>query len=92
MILASVHFTAVLFFFSGVATFVNQFCMVAFFFFGVYGVSNFVSMVVHRENATLLAIIITLFGSVFCGYGLTIADAKSANIYFLWATQFNMCK
>jgi energy-coupling factor transporter ATP-binding protein EcfA2 len=92
MILASVHFTAVLFFFSGVSTFVNQFFMVTFFFFGVYGVSNFVSMVVRRENATLLAVIITLFASVFCGYGLTIKDAKSSNIYFFWTTQFNMCK
>ena len=90
--LAALHFAGVLYFFSGVTTFAFQFGLIFLFFFGVYGVSFLVSMLVRRENATLLAVVICLFASVFCGYGLTVGDSKEWGIYFVWAAQFNMCK
>ena len=64
--------------------------MVMLMVFGVYGISAFVSVVVKRERASLLAVIISLFAAIFCGYGPTLRDAKDNNLYFLWAMQFNM--
>lgn len=47
-------------------------------------------MVSRRENSTLIAVVIALFSAVFCGYGLTVRQAKIWNIYFVWFLQFNM--
>jgi ABC-type multidrug transport system ATPase subunit len=89
--LASLHFSALLYFLSSpVIPFTIQFAVILFCFFGVYGLSAFVSMVVRRENATLLAVVIALFSGVFSGYGLTIQDAKDWGLYFIWCGQFNM--
>jgi ABC-type multidrug transport system ATPase subunit len=89
--LASLHFSALLYFLSApVIPFTIQFAVILFCFFGVYGLSAFVSMVVRRENATLLAVVIALFSGVFSGYGLTIQDAKDWGLYFIWCGQFNM--
>jgi ABC-type multidrug transport system ATPase subunit len=86
--LASLHFAGILFFLSSPTIgFEIEFGVIFLFFFGVYSLSAFVSMVVRRENATLLAVIIALFSSVFCGYGLTIKDATRWGIYFVWAMQ-----
>jgi ABC-type multidrug transport system ATPase subunit len=91
MTLASLHFAGILYFLSAPTIgFEIEFGVIFLFFFGVYSLSAFVSMVVRRENATLLAVIIALFAAVFCGYGLTIHQAKEWGIYFVWAIQFNM--
>lgn len=64
--------------------------MILFMFFGVYGLAAFVSMVTDRQNANLLAVVVSLFSAVLCGYGPTLTKAKSWGVYFLWAIQFNM--
>jgi hypothetical protein len=67
-----------------------MFAVITLMFFGVYGLCAFVSMVVRRENATLLAVVIALFSAVFCGYGITIEDSKEWGLYWIWCLQFNM--
>jgi hypothetical protein len=85
------HFAGILFFLSApTISFAIEFGVIFLFFFGVYSLCAFVSMVVRRENATLLAVIIALFAAVFCGYGLTVDNAREWGIYFVWAMQFNM--
>ena len=91
ILLAGLHFSAVLYYLaSPVVPFGVLFGVIGLFFFGVYGLCSFVSMLVRRENATLLTVVVALFSAVFCGYGLTIKNAKSWGIYFVWAGQFNM--
>ncbi|KAJ3257024.1 hypothetical protein HK103_005008 [Boothiomyces macroporosus] len=91
MIYSSLHFASVLYFFAKpMIPFWVQFSMILLMYFGVYGLSIFVSTIVKRENATLLAVVVALFCAVFCGYGPTITEAKSWGLYFLWAIQFNM--
>ncbi|KAJ3273175.1 hypothetical protein HDV01_004690 [Terramyces sp. JEL0728] len=91
MVYSSLHFASVLYFFAKpMIPFWAQFTMILLMYFGVYGLSIFVSTIVKRENATLLAVVVALFCAVFCGYGPTITQAKSWGLYFLWAIQFNM--
>ena len=91
IVIASMHFSA-LFYCLGhpVLPYWVEFIVVALTFFGVYSLAGFVSMVVKRDSATLLAVVIALFSAVFCGYGLTIKAAKNMRLYFIWCLQFNM--
>ncbi|KAI8910117.1 P-loop containing nucleoside triphosphate hydrolase protein [Gorgonomyces haynaldii] len=83
IILGALHFTGVLFWMaSPITTFRDHYVMIFLMFWGVYGLASFVTMIVRRENATLLA--------VFCGYGISISKATKWGIYFIWALQFNM--
>jgi ABC-type multidrug transport system ATPase subunit len=89
--LAGLHFASVLYFLAApVIPFWVQFAMITLLFYCVFGLASFVSMVVKRENATLLAVVVALFSAVFCGYGPTLADVKKWRLYFLWAISFNM--
>jgi ABC-type multidrug transport system ATPase subunit len=91
IVLAGLHFSALLFYLATpVIPYYIQFGIIVCYVFGVYGLCSFVSMIVRRENATLLAVVVALFSGVFCGYGLTLNDARKWNIYFVWAMQFNM--
>jgi ABC-type multidrug transport system ATPase subunit len=91
IVLAGLHFSALLFYLSTpIIPYYIQFGIIVCYVFGVYGLCSFVSMIVRRENATLLAVVVALFSGVFCGYGLTLNDARKWNIYFVWAMQFNM--
>jgi ABC-type multidrug transport system ATPase subunit len=90
VLLASLHFSAVLFYMSAMPyTYSILFNMIFWMFWGVYGICAFISMVIRRESATLLAVVIALFTTVFCGYGIAIADARRWGVYFVWLTQFN---
>ncbi|KAI8896888.1 hypothetical protein BC833DRAFT_553259 [Globomyces pollinis-pini] len=89
--LASLHFASILYLLAAPQIpFWVQFSMIGLMFFGVYGVASVVSMIVSRENSTLLAVVISLFAAIFCGYGPTLHDARKWNMYWLWAIQFNM--
>ena len=91
IVFASLHFSAILHIISRpIASFSLTFTVIFLMFFGVYGVCCSVSMIVRRENATLLAVVLALFSAIFCGYGITISDAKKWNLYWLWSLQFNM--
>ncbi|KAJ3413478.1 hypothetical protein HDV05_007923 [Chytridiales sp. JEL 0842] len=61
-----------------------QYALVFLNFFGVYGMAVIVSLLVRRENAPLLAVIVGLFSAVFCGYGPTLSSAKSGGYIFLF--------
>ena len=69
IVFASLHFSAVLHLISRpIVSFATTFLVISLMFFGVYGLCCAVSMVVRRENATLLAVVLALFSAVFCGY------------------------
>ena len=91
MALSALHFSALMYAFATpIVPYTYHFLGTFLCYYGVYGLSAFVSMVVKRENATLLAVVIALLSAVFCGYGLTLKKVKSWGIYFFWALQFNM--
>lgn len=56
----------------------------------MYGLCAFVSMVVKRENATLLSVVFSLFSSVFCGYGPTLSEARRYHLLFVWQASYAM--
>ncbi|KAH9275263.1 hypothetical protein BASA83_002498 [Batrachochytrium salamandrivorans] len=90
-VICSLHFTAI---FVVLATpeitFQTQYSMIMLFFFGVYGMSATVSMLVSRQSAPLLGVVVCLFAAVFCGYGPNIRQATHWGVYFIWALSFNM--
>jgi ABC-type multidrug transport system permease subunit len=45
-------------------------------FFCVYGLAAMVSMLVRRENAALLAVIVALIAACLCGYGPSLKQGK----------------
>ncbi|KAL2918456.1 hypothetical protein HK105_201857 [Polyrhizophydium stewartii] len=88
--LSSLHFVALYRFLAHPAmTLENEFVVILLTFFGVYGAAAIVSMLVRRENAGLLSVVVNLFAAVFCGYGPTLLDAKSWGIIFIWELSFN---
>ncbi|KAI8616142.1 hypothetical protein BC830DRAFT_223049 [Chytriomyces sp. MP71] len=66
-----------------------QYALVLFQFWGVYGISCIVSVVVRRENASLLSVVIALFAAIFCGYGPSLVQAKKSGYMFLFEMSFN---
>ncbi|KAJ3347992.1 hypothetical protein HDU83_001647 [Entophlyctis luteolus] len=46
-------------------------------------------MVVRRENASLLAVVISLFASIFCGYGPSLNQAQKSGYLFIFEMSFN---
>ncbi|KAJ3191813.1 hypothetical protein HK101_007396 [Irineochytrium annulatum] len=50
----------------------------------ISGMAVVVSMLVRRENASLLAIIIGLFSAVFCGFGLDLKAAATNGYIFIF--------
>jgi hypothetical protein len=53
----------------------SVFAVVFLFFFCVYGLAAVVSMLVRRENASLLGVVVCLFAAVFNGFGPSLHDA-----------------
>ncbi|KAJ3123543.1 hypothetical protein HK098_001846 [Nowakowskiella sp. JEL0407] len=88
--LSALHFSSMFYYLSQpVFGFAVLYGVIFMKFFGVYGLSSVISMVVARANGPLLAVVFSLFAAVFCGYGPTIRQAKSWNILFLWEISFN---
>ncbi|RKO93382.1 hypothetical protein BDK51DRAFT_26400, partial [Blyttiomyces helicus] len=89
--LSAYHFTAIYYFLAVPRmAFAMQFAIVFLQYFGVYGMAAVISTLVRRENAALLAVVIGMFAAVFCGYGPTVAQAKSSGFFFILAVSFNM--
>ncbi|KAJ3111509.1 hypothetical protein HDU96_005640 [Phlyctochytrium bullatum] len=85
LVLASLHFTAIYVFLARPpipASF--QFGLILLNFFFMYGIAAIVSMIVRRENAPLVTVVVGLFASVFCGFGLTLSDARDGGYIFVF--------
>jgi hypothetical protein len=81
IILAGLHFSAIFVYLATpVISFWVLFGIITLFYFGVFGLSAFVSMIVKRQHSVLLAVVISMFSAVFCGYGPTLQDARRWNI------------
>ncbi|KAJ3175908.1 hypothetical protein HK101_010565 [Irineochytrium annulatum] len=88
ILLASLHFASVYLFLGRFPVPVgSQYALVALNFFCVYGMAAVVSMLVRRENASLLAVVVGLFSAVFCGFGLVVS--ASPLVYLLFDTGGN---
>ncbi|KAI8853994.1 hypothetical protein BC829DRAFT_381042 [Chytridium lagenaria] len=89
-VLTALHFAAI---FCFLATPITPFPLIFsnFFlqFYCVYGLAAVVSMIVRRENASLLAVVTCLFAAVFCGYGPTVRAARRWGIEFIWHLSYN---
>ncbi|KAI8924958.1 hypothetical protein BC831DRAFT_512884 [Entophlyctis helioformis] len=85
LLLSSLHYAAIYrILATPTITFPMVYPIVLLLFFGVYGVSALISMLVSRENARLLSVITNMFIAVFCGYGPTLRQAKNWGIIFIW--------
>ncbi|KAJ3119093.1 hypothetical protein HDU96_000008 [Phlyctochytrium bullatum] len=83
--LSSAHFAALYYLLARPVFSVGlQYALLFLNFFGIYGMSVIVSMLVRRENAPLLAVIIGLFSAVFCGYGPSLTDATESGYVFVY--------
>ncbi|KAI8843068.1 hypothetical protein BC829DRAFT_420151 [Chytridium lagenaria] len=90
LLVSSLHFTALyLVFARPVVSSVEMYGLVLLQFWGVYGMACVISVIVRRENASLLAVVIGLFAAVFCGYGPSLAQAKAWNIVWIYEMSFN---
>ncbi|KAJ3020130.1 UNVERIFIED_CONTAM: hypothetical protein HDU68_010331 [Siphonaria sp. JEL0065] len=86
----ALHFTAVFMLLAKpVISPLTQYVIVLLQYWGVYGMSCLISMVVRRENASLLAVVMCLFASVFCGYGPSIIQAKRWGLSWIMELSFN---
>eukprot|EP00455_Lapot_gusevi_P045021 TRINITY_DN5716_c0_g1_i5.p1 TRINITY_DN5716_c0_g1~~TRINITY_DN5716_c0_g1_i5.p1 ORF type:complete len:859 (+),score=112.28 TRINITY_DN5716_c0_g1_i5:76-2652(+) len=85
----SFHFSAVFYLLaSPIAEYWQIFLIIWMEFFGVYGLAAVISMLVKRENAALLAVVITLFAGVFCGYGPSLKDSRQMGYDFLMEASY----
>ncbi|KAI9330528.1 hypothetical protein BDR26DRAFT_807373 [Obelidium mucronatum] len=88
--LSSLHFTAIYVFFSKPSYAIElQYSLVFLNFLCIYGVAIMVSMVVRRENASLMTVIIGLFLAIFDGFAPTLADARKAGVEFIFSISPN---
>ena len=94
-VISSLHFAALMFLFANPnITFWKFFLITLLQFFCVYGLAYVVAMFVRRENASLFAVVTTIFAAVFCGNGPTLRDARKWGIgwiiemsYDRWAAE-----
>jgi len=64
IVLASLHFSGIYYVLAiPVTSFLGYFWLFTLMYFGVYGMSTCVAMLVRRENAALLATVVALFAS-----------------------------
>ncbi|KAI8929997.1 P-loop containing nucleoside triphosphate hydrolase protein [Entophlyctis helioformis] len=90
ILLSSLHFTALLHVIATpIVNFQSQYLMIMLTFYGVYGMSAVVSMVVAKENSALLSVVVCLFAAVLCGYGPNLNQAETWGISWLFALSFN---
>ncbi|KAJ3179619.1 hypothetical protein HDU87_002825 [Geranomyces variabilis] len=90
LLLSALHFAAIFAFISTpLIDFSAVYAITLLVFWGVYGLATIVSMLVRRENASLLAVVCALFAAIFCGYGPTLANAKQWGVIFIWEMSFN---
>lgn len=69
--------------------FAIQYTLILAQFYGVYGVSAIISLIVRRENASLVAVIVSMVIAILNGYGPKMKNAHSWGIEFLWEMSYN---
>ncbi|KAJ3278858.1 hypothetical protein HDU76_009714 [Blyttiomyces sp. JEL0837] len=90
LILTSLHFTGMYMVLAKpVLDVYMQYAVVFLQFWGIYGMSCVISMIVRRENAALLAVVTGLFAAVFCGYGPNLVQARKWGIMWFFELSFN---
>ncbi|KAI9347665.1 P-loop containing nucleoside triphosphate hydrolase protein [Obelidium mucronatum] len=88
--LASLHFTAMYVYFTKPTYSLElQYVLVLLNFFCIYGVSILVSMLVRRDIAPLMAIIVGLFLALMNGSAPRLIDAQRSGMGFLFALSPN---
>ena len=82
---AALHFTALFYFLAQpIIAFERAFGIILIEFYCVYGLAAIVSMLVRRENASLLAVVVCLFSATFNGFGPSLVQAKEWGVPFFW--------
>ncbi|KAL7748707.1 hypothetical protein RI367_005860 [Sorochytrium milnesiophthora] len=90
LVLSALHFAAVYALLAKPqSSFERQFVIILLEFFGVYGLSAMVSMLVQRQNASIMAVVSCLLAAILCGFGPTLWQAKSWGVMFIWELSFN---
>ncbi|KAJ3192059.1 hypothetical protein HK101_007118 [Irineochytrium annulatum] len=90
LILTSLHFTGMYAILAKpVINIYTQYMLIFLQFWGVYGMSCIISLVVRRENASLLSVVVGLFAAVFCGYGPNLVQARKWGMLWLFELSFN---
>jgi hypothetical protein len=59
-------------------------------YYGIYGISSFVSMIVEPRNATLAAVVLCLFYSVSAGFAITLKQAN--DLHMGWLFNLGFCR
>lgn len=86
--ITSLHYAAFLAYIAKPLTsFWRLYAIVFVLFYCVYGLSSFVSLLVRRENASLLAVIVTLFVGIFNGFGPNVKSMTESG--WLWLLQMS---
>ena len=82
--LSALHFAGTFAFLARpTSNFGNTFVMVLGLFFGVYGLSTFMSMLVDRANAALLGTIASLVVACMCGFGPNLVQGREWGLIFV---------
>ena len=88
--ITSLHFSMFFYVLSRpLITFGKFYFLIFLMFYCVYGLSSLISMIVRRENSSLLAVVICLFAAVFNGFGPSLVDARQWGISFIWEISYN---
>ncbi|KAJ3394171.1 hypothetical protein HDU84_009491 [Entophlyctis sp. JEL0112] len=76
--LSAAHFVGVYFYFAEAPIKPTMIYLLIFLnFFGVYGMGMILSMLLRRENATLVAVVFVLIFEALCGFGPSLTDATN---------------
>jgi hypothetical protein len=88
--ICSLHFAAPLHILAKpMMSFATMYLIVFSLYFGIYGISFFISMLVSGRDAALLAVIVCLFHGVSAGFGYSYRQATNAHIGWLFDMCFN---
>ncbi|KAJ3247171.1 hypothetical protein HDU78_004978 [Chytriomyces hyalinus] len=84
--LAALHFTGVYVLFSKPTfSLVVQYILIFLNFLCIYGIAAVISMIMRRENASLLTVVLGLLCAIFDGFAPSLRDAREAGVEFLFA-------
>lgn len=91
LLITSIHFAGVLYIMGKFSTsFSDFYAIVMLIFFCAYGVSFVVSLLVRRENGTLLAVMVCLVFSILNGFGPSYYLVKKWGLQWLWGMSYGL--
>ncbi|KAJ3096579.1 hypothetical protein HDU97_005753 [Phlyctochytrium planicorne] len=89
-VISALHFTAAFIILAKpMVDFSNQYLIILCLFWGIYGLSYVTSMVVRKEDASLLAVTMGLTLSLMCGFGPNLNQARDWHMLWLFEFSFN---